>query len=114
VTLLDTQVSWLVPVVGLSIVAAVIAYVAGIMGARLLGAKVASFVGLTEVLFAVFFAWLLLGQVLNAVQLAGGVLVLAGIALVRVDELRGAASTPLPVTTPHEDVLADRLTSSRL
>jgi len=98
VELLDAQVSWLVPVLGLSVVAAVVAYVAGITGARLLGAKVASFVGLTEVLFAVVFAWLLLGQVLTAVQLAGGALVVAGIALVRLDEPRSpevrAAASP--------------------
>lgn len=91
VTLLDAQVSWLVPVLGLSLVAAVLAYVCGIVGARLLGAKLASFVGLTEVLFAVAFAWLLLGQALAPVQLLGGLLVGAGITLVRVDELRGAA-----------------------
>ena len=59
VVLLGTEVTWLVPVLGLSVVAAVIAYVAGIAGARLLGPKVASFVGLTEVLFAVVFAWLM-------------------------------------------------------
>ena len=104
VTLLETQVSWLVPVLGLALVAAVVAYVAGIAGARLLGAKVASFVGLTEVLFAVVFAWVLLGQALGPVQLVGGALVVAGIALVRLDELR--APTARPVVTPHEDVLA--------
>lgn len=104
VTLLDAQVSWLVPVLGLSVVAAVVAYVAGIVGARLLGARLASFVGLTEVLFAVLFAWLLIGQSLSLVQLAGGVLVVAGIALVRVDELRTPA-TPVP-TTPRQDVAA--------
>ena len=42
--------------------AAVFAYVAGITAARLLGPKLASFVGITEVLFAVLFAWILLGQ----------------------------------------------------
>ena len=104
VTLLETHVSWLVPVLGLALVAAVIAYVTGITGARLLGAKVASFVGLTEVLFAVIFAWVLLGQSLGTMQLTGGVLVLVGIALVRVDELR--SPTAAPVLTPHEDVLA--------
>ena len=93
VVLLDTQVSWLVPVLGISLVAAVVAYVSGIVAARLLGAKVASFVGLTEVLFAVLFAWLLLDQVLTPVQLAGGALVIAGIALVRLDELRTPAPT---------------------
>jgi drug/metabolite transporter (DMT)-like permease len=88
VVLLDTEVSWLVPVLGLVLVAAVIAYVAGIIGARMLGARLASFVGLTEVLFAVAFAWVLLGQSLGPSQLLGGALVVAGIALVRVDELR--------------------------
>jgi drug/metabolite transporter (DMT)-like permease len=84
------QVSWIVPIVGLSLVAAAIAYVSGIGAARLLGAKLSSFVGLTEVIFAVLFAWLLLGQLPTAMQLAGGVLIVAGIALVRVDEMRPA------------------------
>ena len=94
VVLLDAQVSWLVPVLGLSVLAAAIAYVAGILAARLLGAKVASFVGLTEVLFAVVFAWVLIGQALGALQLLGGVLVVAGIALVRGDELRAGEPEP--------------------
>jgi drug/metabolite transporter (DMT)-like permease len=88
VVLAHTHVSWFVPVLGLSLVAAVVAYVAGIAAARTLGAKVASFVGLTEVLFAVVFAWLLLGQSMTLTQLFGGVLVIVGIALVRLDELR--------------------------
>jgi drug/metabolite transporter (DMT)-like permease len=82
------QVSWLIPVLGLSVVAAAIAYVAGIGAARLLGPKLAVFVGLTEVLFAVLFAWLLLGELPSGLQLVGGVLILVGIALVRVDEMR--------------------------
>lgn len=106
VTLLDTRLSWLVPILALALVAAVVAYVAGIAGARLLGAKVASFVGLTEVLFAVVFAWVLLGQSLGAMQLLGGALVLAGVALVRVDELRTPA--PGPALTAHQDVVAAR------
>lgn len=91
VKLLGRHVSWLVPMAGLSTVAGMLAYVTGIVGVRLLGAKVSSFVGLTEVLFAILFAWLLLGQRLEKVQLAGGALVVAGIALVRLDEVRGAA-----------------------
>jgi drug/metabolite transporter (DMT)-like permease len=78
--------SWLVPIVGLSLVAAAIAYVAGIGAARRLGPKLASFVGLTEVVFAVLFAWLLLGQLPTKIQLFGGLLIVAGIALVRLDE----------------------------
>lgn len=106
VTLLETEMSWLVPVLGLSLVAAVVAYVAGIAGARLLGAKLASFVGFTEVLFAVVFAWLLLDQVLTAPQLVGCVLVIAGIALVRVDELRTPRAAAALAPTPDHGVLA--------
>ena len=102
VTLASTRVSWLVPVLGMAVVAGSLAYVTGILGARLLGARVASFVGLTEVLFAVLFAWLLLGQAPRPVQLFGGVLVLLGIALVRHgDTTEGAAplvATPVLVT----------------
>jgi drug/metabolite transporter (DMT)-like permease len=80
--------SWLVPIAGLSVVAAVVSYVSGIGAARLLGAALSSFVGLTEVLFAILFAWLVLGELPTAVQGIGGVFVIAGIALVRVDQLR--------------------------
>ncbi|HYK32733.1 MAG TPA: DMT family transporter, partial [Streptosporangiaceae bacterium] len=60
----------------------------GIAAARRLGAKLASFVGLVEVLFAIVFAWLLLGQLPTDLQFAGGALILAGVTLVRVDEMR--------------------------
>ena len=93
------QVSWLVPVLGLSLIAAALAYVVGISAARILGSKLSSFVGLTEVLFAVLFAWVFLGQMPTAMQLAGGVLIVAGVALVRVDELRtGSGVEQVPVT----------------
>jgi drug/metabolite transporter (DMT)-like permease len=91
--------SWIVPVAGLSLVAAVIAYVAGIGAARRLGARLASFVGLAEVLFAVLFAWALLDQRPNLMQGVGGVVVLAGIALVRADEHERVVE-PDPVLTP--------------
>ena len=60
---------------------------AGIGAARRLGAKLASFAGLAEVLFAILFAWLLLGQLPTTMQIVGGVFILAGVALVRLDEL---------------------------
>jgi drug/metabolite transporter (DMT)-like permease len=90
------RVSWLVPVVGLSLFAAAIAYVAGIAAARMLGPKLASFVGLTEVVFAVAFAWLLLGQMPAGMQLAGGVLIVAGIILVQLDERDPTGPVPVP------------------
>jgi drug/metabolite transporter (DMT)-like permease len=88
------SVSWLVPIVGLSLVAAVVAYVSGIGAARILGARLSSFVGLTEVLFAVVVAWLLLGELPVTVQLIGGVLIVAGVTLVRIDELRSEYDIP--------------------
>jgi drug/metabolite transporter (DMT)-like permease len=95
------QVSWIVPVLGLSLVAAVISYIAGIGAARRLGARLASFIGMAEVLFAILFAWLLLGQLPTAVQFVGGGFILAGVAMVRLGELRGypppsAAAQPRP------------------
>ena len=86
VVFLGHRVSWLVPVLGLSLVAAVVAYVAGIGAARRLGAKLASFIGMTEVLFAILFAWLALGQLPSPIQFLGGAFILAGIALVRAGE----------------------------
>jgi drug/metabolite transporter (DMT)-like permease len=88
VRLLGYQVSWIVPVLGLSLVAVVISYVAGIGAARRLGAKLASFVGMAEVLFATLFAWLLIGQLPSGMQFLGGAFILAGVALVRLDEFR--------------------------
>ncbi|GIJ21776.1 EamA family transporter [Micromonospora lutea] len=83
-----TETSWLVPIVGLTLVAAVVAYLTGIAAVRTLGSRLASFVGLTEVLFAVLIAWLVLGELPTVVQLFGGLLIVAGVALVRLDELR--------------------------
>ncbi|GAB4083576.1 EamA family transporter [Myceligenerans cantabricum] len=77
---------WWVPVLALGVVTAAVAYTAGIAASRRLGARLASFVGLTEVMFAVLAAWLLLGQEPAPVQLAGGVLILAGIITVRAGE----------------------------
>src|SRR6478735_3103243 len=100
------QVSWLVPVLGLSVIAAALAYVVGISAARILGSKLASFVGLTEVLFAVLFAWLFLGQLPTLMQLVGGVLIVAGVALVRIDELRSPADD-FEVPAGLETVIGD-------
>jgi drug/metabolite transporter (DMT)-like permease len=88
VDLAGHRVSWLLPVVGLSLVAAAVAYVAGISAARILGPRLASFVSLTEVVFAVLAAWLMLGELPTVMQLAGGALIVAGVVLVQMDETR--------------------------
>ena len=64
-------------------VSAVFAYITGIVAVRRLGSSVASFVSLSEVIFAVVFAAVLLAQHPSAVQLVGGALVLVGIGVVQ-------------------------------
>ncbi|NUR51086.1 MAG: EamA family transporter [Hamadaea sp.] len=98
VTFAGRVVSWIVPILGLSLIAAAFAYVTGIAAARVLGARLSSFVGLTEVLFAVLFAWLILDELPTVVQLLGGVLIVAGVALVRLGERAPAT----PVVTDRE------------
>jgi drug/metabolite transporter (DMT)-like permease len=98
VSLAGHRMSWFLPVAELAVVAAVVPYVAGIGAARILGARLASFVGLAEVIFAVLIAWLVLGELPTVVQLVGGVLIVAGVALVRLDEL--LATPPAPDAVP--------------
>jgi drug/metabolite transporter (DMT)-like permease len=82
--------AWWVPVGLLVTVSAVFAYLTGIVGVRRLGTSVASFVALSEVIFASAFAVVLLAQRPTAGQLLGGVLVLAGIAAVQVSSSRAS------------------------
>ncbi len=97
VELAGAAVSWPVPVLGLALLAAAFAYATGVAAIRRLGSRTSSFVGLTEVLFAVGFAALALGQQPGPVQLVGGVVVLGGIVLVRAGEQRAAVAVePLP------------------
>ena len=77
------EVGWWLPVLLLIGVTAVLAYLTGIVAVRRLGSSVASFVSLTEVIFAVVFAVILLSQQPTPTQLVGGALVLAGIAVVQ-------------------------------
>lgn len=105
VQLAGTELPWWVPVLGLCLVAAAVAYATGIAATRRLGSKVAGFVGLTEVMFSVLFAWLLIGELPLPVQLAGGVLIVAGVVAVRYDELRRPRVAG-PALAPTEPELA--------
>lgn len=79
---------WWVPALELALVAGALAYVLGIAAVRRLRSTVASFVALTEVVFAVLFAWWLLAELPSAVQLVGGVLIVGGVVAVRLGEQR--------------------------
>jgi drug/metabolite transporter (DMT)-like permease len=82
-SLANAPVGWWLPLLLLILISAVLAYPSGIVAVRRLGSSVGSFVALTEVMFAVVFAFLLLGQRPGPMQLIGGVLILIGIALVQ-------------------------------
>ena len=84
-------VAWWLPVLGLGVVTAALAYVTGIAATRRLGSRLASFVALTEVLAALGFAWILLGQAPRPVQLLGGALVLLGVVIVKSGERSASA-----------------------
>ena len=84
------EVPWWLPVAGLAVVTCSLAYLFGIVGIRALGSRVASFVALLEVLFGLLFAWLLLGELPRAVQVVGGLAIVAGVVLVKLGE-RGSA-----------------------
>jgi len=86
VELAGEQVAWWVPVVLLAVVTAAVAYAAGIAAGRRLGGRLASFVALSEVVFGVLWAWVLLDELPRGVQLLGGVLILAGVVLVKAAE----------------------------
>ena len=79
------MVPWWVDVAALGLMAAT-PRTTGIQASRRLGSKLASFVGLSEVLLAVVWAMLLLGEMPTAMQLVGGTLILAGVVLVKLDE----------------------------
>ncbi|TIH37159.1 EamA family transporter [Subtercola vilae] len=91
VSMFGAQSPWWLPLVVVGVVSTAVAYAASISASEILGSRLASFVGLLEVVAATFYAWLLLGEQLTPAQLAGGVLILLGIGFVRSD--RPAASS---------------------
>lgn len=82
-TLAGQTVPWWAPVLAIIGVAGVFSYLTGIIAVRRLGSSLASFLALTEVMFAVVFAIILLGQQPSVGQLVGGVLVLSGITIIQ-------------------------------
>jgi len=83
------EVAWFLPGLWLVLVATVVAYLSGIGAIRRLGPRIASFVGLTEVLCAVLIAWVLLAELPGPSQLAGGTLIVLGILMIEHRERRG-------------------------
>lgn len=105
VTLGAVTLPWWVPLLWVAGVATTVGYAFGVMAVPRVGSRIASFVGLSEVLFALGFAWLLLGETPAPIQFGGGALILVGVVLVRMDassagEPKGEAATIPVVPAP--------------
>lgn len=94
--LAGVEIDWLLLAAMMVVLATVMPYVTGIIGIRLLDTRVASFVGLSEVMFGVLAAWLLVSQAPTPVQFLGGALILGGIVLIRRAENRAPVAPAEP------------------
>ncbi|HET6826555.1 MAG TPA: EamA family transporter [Amnibacterium sp.] len=105
VTLFGSPVSALVPLTVVVLIATALAYSIEVAAAAHIGPRPASFLALTEVLFATLAAAIVLGQVPGPLQGLGGLVLVAGVVLVvsvpaphRVvaDDLPAGTHVPLP------------------
>ena len=94
-------------ILGVGVVAGFIAVQAFYAGSQRIGAAQASLVSTVEPLWTIVAAGILLGERLNPVQLAGGVLILGGVLLSQTGSGRGGADSgeamPQPVVHLGED-----------
>jgi drug/metabolite transporter (DMT)-like permease len=100
--------SWMVPVIALSLIPTAIAYTLGIMGITRLKPRFASLVGLSEVMFAVLAAWVLVGEAITAIQAVGGAIVLVGLALARQGDRTEKLATVAWPDGPAEELATRR------
>lgn len=98
---------WL-PLLWVGAVGTTLGYALGVMAVPRVGSRLASFIGLSEVLFALLFAWLLLAETPAPVQFVGGGLILVGVVLVRMD-----ADAPPEVIAPVEPLPGEGARDSR-
>ncbi|HMS76723.1 DMT family transporter [Gordonia sp. (in: high G+C Gram-positive bacteria)] len=96
--------AWLA-LLGLAVITVAVAYPTGIVAARILGARLASLIALTEVIAATIWAAVLLSEVPSAIQLAGGVLVIAGVVCAKLGEPESAADAGREVVVGAPDVV---------
>lgn len=106
VVFVGNDVPWYLPAAVILGMSTVLAYLLGIEGGSRLGTRIASFVGLTEVLFSIVAAWALLGELPAPIQFGGGALILIGVVLVRLQAeapaptVAEAREAEVPLSTP--------------
>ncbi|MDQ0649706.1 drug/metabolite transporter (DMT)-like permease [Microbacterium natoriense] len=96
------SVPWFVPVLAMGLIATALAYILGIASTRMLGSRLSSFVALSEVVAAMVFSALMLGQIPGPVQAIGGALVLAGVVVVKLGEADAGAPSLVVEAVPVE------------
>jgi drug/metabolite transporter (DMT)-like permease len=110
-TLFGAGVPWWTPLLIVALIGTAVAYASGIAASNILGSRLASFIGLLEVVSASLLAWAVLDERLTPAQFAGGALILGGIAAVRME-----GSAPQDEQTPSgvrdETAPADRAPAS--
>ncbi len=105
--------SWVVPVIGMGVIATAIAYSLGIAGISRLRPRFASLIGLSEVMFAVLAAWILVGQAVTATQAIGGLVVLLGLVLARQGDRTDKVAEAMWPDAPGEQVFTDEVVGPR-
>ncbi|WP_309066225.1 EamA family transporter [Microbacterium sp.] len=106
-------VPWYVPALAVGVVSTAIAYSLGIASTRMLGSRLASFVALCEVVAAMVFGALMLGQIPGPAQAFGGALVLGGVILVKLGEPSVADAGPEAVPQSEPDSEPDAVPAGR-
>jgi drug/metabolite transporter (DMT)-like permease len=84
--------AWL-PLLGVGVLATAVALQAFYAGARRIGAAQASLVSTVEPVYTIILATLLFGEMLGTVQVIGGIMVIAGVVIAQLGELRGTRPT---------------------
>jgi drug/metabolite transporter (DMT)-like permease len=110
VPLLGSVVSWWVPLMVVAFFGTAVAYAMGIFGSGRLGSRLASFVGLLEVVFASVLAWIVVGEALTPLQMTGGVLILAGIAVIPAEPAVPAEPEPAEQAGPQTGPAVSKVT----
>jgi drug/metabolite transporter (DMT)-like permease len=83
--------------VAIALLSTVVAYLTGMAALRHLPSSVVSVLSLVEPVVATTLAWMVLGQALSPVQIAGGVVLLSGALIVQLTSRRRPVAEPTPV-----------------
>jgi drug/metabolite transporter (DMT)-like permease len=94
VELMGAMVPWWIPLGVVVLFATAAAYALGVAGISLMGERLASFVSLSEVLFAALVAAMVIGEIPRPVQILGGALIVLGVVLIKMSNPGASAGVP--------------------